>query len=744
MMSKLIIVESPTKAKTISKFLPRDYTVKSSKGHIRDLPEKEMGIDIEHNFEPAYVIPNDKRKLIDDLKQALQKSKDVILATDEDREGEAIAWHLAQTLKIDAAAAKRIVFHEITKKAIEEALQNPRAINQNLVDAQQARRVLDRLVGYELSPFLWKKIRYGLSAGRVQSVAVRLICEREEEIRKFIVQEYWTIEALFQKKDDLSSPPFPSKLAKIKDKTLDKLDVKTQKEAEEIAENLKKTAFAISDITKKQVQKKPPAPFTTSTLQQESSRKLGFSAKKTMVVAQQLYEGIDAGEAGRVGLITYMRTDSLNLASEAVSRIREVIQTQDGSAYLPEKPIFYHTKSKGAQEAHEAIRPTFPEKSSDQIRQYLTDDQYKLYDLIWRRTIACQMNPMILDATTFDIQGGDYLFRSAGQVIIFDGFAKIYRMSTKEATLPDLKIDDKLQTLEINPNQHFTEPPARYSEATLIKTLEEYGIGRPSTYAPTLETIQDRRYVIKNKDKKLEPTETGELVNKVLVQHFPDIVDIQFTAKMEENLDKIASAEITWQPIIEQFYRPFKANLVQKSQEVSKKDLTEEKTDKLCEKCGSPMIIKMGRFGKFLACSNYPACKNTQPLEKTSGEPGSGKDESAAPILAGQTCEKCGSPMVLKTGRYGKFIACSNYPQCKNTKPFTTGIKCPKCGKGEIAEKRTKKGRIFYGCSNYPECRLALWNKPTGELCPKCQSPLVLGPKGKTKCSNKECDYIRD
>ncbi len=705
MSKSLVIVESPTKAKTITKFLPKDFKVESSFGHIRDLPEKKLGVDIENNFQPEYVIPDKAKKLVEKLKALAEKADYIILATDEDREGEAIAWHLTHALDLKNKKTGRITFHEITQKAIEEALKNPRDINISLVNAQQARRILDRLVGYKLSPFLWKKVAKGLSAGRVQSVAVRLICEREKEIQDFNEEEYWTIEAELEKEKQI----FIAQLVKEKNKTLKKLDIKNKEQAQKILDNLKNAKYIVESIEKKETKKQPPTPFTTSTLQQEASKKLGYSAKQTMRLAQQLYEGIELGSKGSVGLITYMRTDSLNLSNFSLDNIREYIANQIGKNYLPDNARIFKTKAKGAQEAHEAIRPTDINNIPEKIKGSLDPKQFKLYKLIWERTLACQMQPAIMDQTKIDIKANNYTFRANGQIIKFDGFLKIYKTTIKENTLPALKEKNQLTLIALKKLQHFTQPPARYTEANLIKALEEYGIGRPSTYAPTLSTIQDRNYIQKNEDKKLQPTEIGMLVNDLLVEHFPRIVDYNFTAQMEKNLDKIAEGEKKWVPLIENFYDPFIDNLKLKEKELTKKELTEEKTDIICEKCGSPMIIKMGRFGKFLACSNYPECKFTQPLIITKEEQEAGETE--------EKCHKCGGPLVVKMGRFGKFLACSNYPECKFTKQIqkSTGLKCPKCKKGDIVMKKTKKGKIFWACNRYPECDYASWQNPKKE-----------------------------
>ncbi|MFH1175408.1 MAG: type I DNA topoisomerase [bacterium] len=724
---QLIIVESPTKAKTISKFLGSEYKVLSSFGHVRDLPAKSLGIDIKNSFEPEYEITANGKKSLAEIKKEFKKSDYTILATDEDREGEAISWHLKDALKLKNGKYGRIVFHEITKNAILNALKTPRDIDINLVDAQQARRILDRLVGYKLSPFLWKKVAKGLSAGRVQSVAVRLITEREREREAFKQEEYWSISALFNE-------GFEGKLAKKDGKTLDKLAIVNQDAAEKIISDLSGARYKIEQIEKKETKKNPLPPFTTSTLQQEANRRLGYSSKQTMMIAQQLYEN---------GHITYMRTDSMNLSAEAIGAMREYIGQNIGKKYLPENAIFYKTKSKGAQEAHEAIRPTNPSVSPEKIGG-LDAKQQKIYALIWQRAVACQMNPAIIDSTAVDISAGNFGFKANGATIKFDGFLKIYPSKTEETILPELKEGQILNLKELKPEQHFTQPPARYSEAGLIKAMEEFGIGRPSTYAPTISTIIARKYIDKDENKKLFPTEIGKLVNDVLVEHFSDVVDYKFTAKMEEDLDEIADGKRQWVPVIKEFYEPFAENLENKSKNLSKKDLVEEATDEICDKCGSPMVIKVGRYGKFLACSKYPECKNTKPLGSD------GKPEE--PEKTDEICDKCGSPMVIKQGRFGKFLACSAYPACKNIKnlgkegkpaePVATGVKCPECG-SEIVEKRSRRGKNFYGCSGYPKCKFALWNKPTGEKCKKCGSLMVLKITKKNGeeivCSNKEC-----
>lgn len=663
----LVIVESPTKAKTISKFLGPDYKVESSYGHIRDLPKSTLGVDVEHNFEPKYIIPVKAKKVVKQLKADAKESDRIILATDEDREGEAIAWHLAQAL--DLKKIERIVFHEITKNAIEEALRNPRGLDNNLIDAQQARRILDRLVGYKLSPFLWKKVVRGLSAGRVQSVAVRLIVERENEIRKFKPEEYWSIEALLQSQTHADQTQTNAEntltavLVKIDEKTIDKLEIKTREQVDKIVDELKNSEFNVGAIQRKESVKNPPSPFTTSTMQQEAARRLGFSAKKTMVIAQHLYEN---------GHITYMRTDSLNLSKESLAAAKQWLTGELGEEYALESPRIFKAKSKLAQEAHEAVRPTNVFETPEKIA--LTDaGEQKLYKLIWQRFVACQMPAAKVALSSIDVNAGPrqggvnkYTLRANGQQIVFDGYLKIWPQKFAEKELPDFQENENLELKEIKPSQHFTEPPARYSEATIIKALEEHGVGRPSTYAPTISTIQTRNYVRKETGRFF-PTEMGELVNKVLTEHFPEIVDIDFTAKMEGSLDQIADGKEKWQDLIGSFYIPFAKRLAEKYEEVSKTELVpEEKTDQVCEKCGKPMIIKYGRFGKFMACSGFPDCKNTKQLPKDAPKP--------------------------------------------------IGMKCPKCVEGEIITRRVSKGRargkIFWGCSRYPKCDYASWTNP--------------------------------
>lgn len=729
MPKSLIIVESPTKAKTISRFLGGKFQVEASMGHVRDLPKSKMGIDVEHDFEPTYTIPVKAKETIAKLKSQAKEAPTIILATDEDREGEAISWHLVQALGLgdEAQIAKgkadgriqRIVFHEITKTAIEEAMKNPRGIDLNLVDAQQARRILDRLVGYELSPFLWRKIRYGLSAGRVQSVAVRLVVEREREIQKFQQEEYWSIEATLSKQKD-AKRTFVAKLTKISDKAVGKMDITKEQDAKKIVSDLEGASYTVKDITTKEVKRNPAAPFTTSTLQQEAARKLGFSAKQTMMIAQRLYEGVDLGEEGSQGLITYMRTDSLNLAQSAMVKIKEVILQEFGNEYALSEARSFTNKSKGAQEAHEAIRPTDVARKPADVKQFLDRSQYRLYDLIWKRTIACQMAPATLEQTAVDIAAKDtYTFRANGQVVKFDGFIRAYTEGTDEkaedeieGVLPELETKESLKLHELAPLQHFTEPPPRFTDATLIKALEAHGVGRPSTYAPTLSTIQDRGYV-KKEEKKYSPTDEGFLVTDLLVEHFPEIVDINFTSHIEEELDDIAEGKINWREVAKEFYGPFKEHLIVKEKEVEKQ---QEISTTPCPHCNNPMIIKYGRMGKFLACPE--GAKVTLPMP-----------EEAAQIklleekTKDERCPICGKPMQVKRGRFGFFLGCSDYPTCKGISKIynKTGFKCPNCEvtperkdkPGDIVEKKSRgRGKPFYACTRFPDCTFVMSAKP--------------------------------
>ncbi|MEK7203421.1 MAG: type I DNA topoisomerase [Patescibacteria group bacterium] len=741
---KLIIVESPTKAKTITKFLDSDFIVESSFGHVRDLPTSNMGIDLENNFQPKYVIPAKARKNVSKLKKLGEKAKEIILATDEDREGEAIAWHLSEILKLKPKEIKRIVFHEITKNAILKALKNPRELNFKLAYAQQARRILDRLVGYELSPFLWKKVAKGLSAGRVQSVAIRLIVEREREIQKFKTQEYWSIIINLENNQKTS---LSARLNKINNKTINKLEIPNDQAATKILNKLSSANYQVSDVNQKQIKKSPPKPFTTSSLQQTANRWLGFSAKQTMMVAQQLYEQ---------GFITYLRTDSLNLSDKFLNDARDYLKNNLNNNYALTTPRRFKTKAKGAQEAHEAIRPTEAIKTPEELKKTLDSNQYRLYKLIWQRAIASQMPEALAKATVIDIDGvgTEYQFRATGQVLEFDGYLKIYPEKSLEIDLPNLKQGDKLNLIEIKKEQHFTKPPARYSDAGIVKEMEKYGIGRPSTYAPTISTIINRNYVQRDDNKKLAPTDIAFVVNDLLVEHFPQIVDYQFTAKIENKLDDIADGQIEWQPVINEFYGPFHKNLEIKYNLIKKQDIMpEEKSNEICDKCNAPMIIKTSRYGKFLACSGFPKCKNIKSLSNHN-KSNNDKSEAVKELeekYKNEICDKCGALMAVKTSRFGAFLGCSGYPKCKNIKNFTgenlgnnnTGVTCPVCNTGEIVQKRSKKG-IFYACNQYPSCKTAFWGKPTGEKCPSCDSLLVEDiKKGGIKCSKKGCDYTK-
>lgn len=746
MPKSLMIVESAAKAKTINKFLGKNYTVKATIGHIKDLPPKRFGVDIEHDFQPEYATIRGRGKVIAEIKRDAKEAEKIYLATDPDREGEAIAWHIAQELNGNDSRVYRVLFNEITEKGITTAIANPGRIDLNKVNAQQARRVLDRVVGYKISPILWEKVRGGLSAGRVQSVAVRLICEREREITTFVSKEYWSVTAHLEGK---VPPIFDAKLNQIGD---EKAGIGNERDARALTEEAQAQSFIVEKVTKKERKRNPAPPFITSTLQQEAAKKLHFTAKKTMMIAQRLYEGIEIGEEGPVGLITYMRTDSTRIADEAIREARGYIEGHFGKEYLPREPIIYKSK-KGAQDAHEGIRPTSVHREPDAIKQYLQKDEYALYKLIWTRFIASQMNPAILDVTTIDIKAGRLLFRATGTVIRFLGFTKVYveerekvaereEGEEREGQLPPLEAGEHLKCLGIEPKQHFTEPPPRYTEASLIKELEEKGIGRPSTYAPILSTIQARKYVEK-KENKFHPTELGFLVTDLLVKHFPNILDVKFTARMEGELDEIEDGERGWVEAVRDFYTPFEKDL--KKAHVEMKNVKKETTltDIICEKCGNRMVIKWGRNGKFLACSGYPECKNTKEFVQAD----TGKIRIVEAEKTEESCPECGRPMVIKKGRYGRFLACSDYPRCKTTKPVSTGVSCPKegCG-GYLIEKGTKRGKVFYACSKYPACDYALWDKPIQKRCPLCNAPFLVerrtrGGELKVLCLSKECGY---
>ena len=723
--NKLVVVESPAKARTIGKILGKEYRITASMGHVRDLPKGKLGIDVEHQFEPTYAIMKSKAATVKEIKELGKGATSIYLATDPDREGEAISWHLANAMgwDLNSADLQRIVFHEITKDAIQEAFKHTRPLDIDLVNAQQARRILDRLVGYELSPLLWKKVQKGLSAGRVQSVALRQVVDRESEIQAFVPKEYWTVEAQLSKE----THKFTAALHSVEGEKK-KIQLPNGVRVKEIEKDLKGANYLVSSVKTKEKRRRPSPPFTTSTLQQEASRKLRFSAKRTMAVAQQLYEGIALGSEGSAGLITYMRTDSTSMASVAIAEARQHIKERFGPEYLPKSPRVYKTKSKGAQEAHEAIRPTSIFRTPKSLEGRLNPTQMRLYNLIWLRTLACQMADAIYDATSVDIRASSsttdksYIFRANGTRSKFLGFTTLYLEGKDDDTseegnpLPKLTAGDLLKFLKLKSNQHFTQPPPRYTEATLVKLLEEKGIGRPSTYAPILSTLVDRNYVLKEQNR-LKPTALGTQVSTLLAEFFPDVMDVAFTANMEDSLDQIARGERPWVPMLEEFYFPFKKTL-DEAQVKMPRVKVEEPTDEVCDKCNSPMVIKTGRFGRFLACSAFPECRNTKQL-------GSDGAKAAPDEPTGEVCDKCGSAMVIKTGRFGKFVSCSTYPKCRNTMPMKTGVPCPRCG-GDLVERRSKgKGRIFYGCANYPTCDFLVSQRPLPEPCPECGGLMV-------------------
>ena len=761
MPKSLVVVESPAKARTIKKILGKDYIVESSVGHIRDLPRKELGVDIDNAFTPKYVLIHGKGKVVKSLQTEARKVDNIYLAADPDREGEAICWHLAEELKRAKKPVHRLTYNEGTKSAIVDAIQKPGEINMALVDAQQARRVLDRLVGYQISPILWRSVKPGLSAGRVQSVAVRLICEREAEIDAFKPEEYWTLTATLTPTE--VEHPFLAKLHKIGSKKGEinnygfRID---ETRGKELAADAKTQDYIVEKVQKRERKQRPVPPFITSTLQQEASRKLRFTAKKTMLVAQQLYEGLEIGSEGSVGLITYMRTDSTRVAQEALQAARSYIERTYGQDYLPGSAVNYRSK-KGAQDAHEAIRPTVPLRTPADLKSYLDNDQHRLYELIWMRFMASQMNPAIFDATTIDIKAGTYLFRATGSVIKFDGFRRIY-MEGKDDTpvdendsdeenfnLPAVKEGNTLDLRKLEPKQHFTQPPPRYNEATLVKMLEAKEIGRPSTYASILSTIQDRGYVTRERGRLL-PTDVGKLVNHLLIHGFPNIVDVEFTAKMEEQLDTIADGKVEWGQTLGQFYPSFQVALKEAPDKMYEaRKAMEEESDEKCEKCGGNMIVKWGRYGRFLGCANYPECQSIKALNADD-------TPTEAPEPTDTACDKCGEPMVIKVSRAGaKFLSCSGYPKCKNAKPVPMGIDCPRADcDGYLGERRSRRGKIFYGCSNYPKCEFSTWDKPVPEPCPKCNAPFLVEKTKKAKdsetatvslsCHNSDCDYIKE
>ncbi|MDO8526453.1 MAG: type I DNA topoisomerase [Deltaproteobacteria bacterium] len=779
MAKSLVIVESPAKARTLKKYLGRNFQILASVGHIKDLPKSKLGVDVEHDFEPTYEVIRGKAQVIKDIVEAAKKVDVVYLAPDPDREGEAIAWHLAEEIKGNKTKSKkkatkktkgkkakaetpeassgpkiyRAMFNEITERAVKEAIAHPTDLNVHLYEAQQARRILDRLVGYQISPLLWDKVRRGLSAGRVQSIAVRIICEREAEVDAFKSEEYWSLLAKLEGK---IPPSFEAKLIGtlkegpwVMDPKNGKNPLPNKGKVDTILKALDGVKFLLSKVTKKERKRNPLAPFITSQLQQDAARKLGFTAKKTMMLAQRLYEGVDMGEEGPVGLITYMRTDSTRISQTALDEVRDYIVQQYGKTHLPDQPNIYKSK-KGAQDAHEAIRPTSTDWAPEKVASFMEPDMLKLYDLIWKRFVASQMNPAEFDQTTLDIEGGDYLFRATGSVLKFPGFMAVYLEAKDEDVkedeeaelLPDLKEGDILKLLELLPKQHFTEPPPRYSEASLVKTLEELGIGRPSTYAAILSNIQEKEYVAKN-EGRFKPTSLGVLVNGLLVQHFPGILNAQFTAQMEKELDDVEEGSRKWVDALHSFYTPFQATLAKAKVEMKDIKAMQIETDLKCRQCSNPMVIRWGRFGEYLSCSKYPECKTTHEFTR---------DEKGKILIQEQEvkgeCEKCASPMIVKRGRFGPFLACTKYPECKNTKAIPVGVACPKC-KADVVQRRSHRGKVFYGCSKYPACDFASWNRPLPQECPQCHHPFLVEKYSQkvgafVACPQKECGYTKE
>lgn len=746
-MSNLVIVESPTKAKTIKGYLGKNYKVTASKGHVRDLPKSTLGVDIENNFTPKYINIRGKGDLIKELKSEAKSADTVYLATDPDREGEAIAWHLALVLGVDENKIKRVKFNEITKQCVKDAIKNSGCIDMNLVDAQQARRILDRIVGYKLSPVLWKNIKSGLSAGRVQSVATRLVVDRENEIRAFIPKEYWSIELQLETSEGKTFPAY------YYGTTKKKAELSSKEETDNVLSDIDGKKFSVKSIKKAERLKNPAPPFTTSTLQQEAYKKLGFQSAKTMKTAQELYEGINIGEKGTHGIITYMRTDSLRISDLAAESAKEYITKEYGENYYPKTRRIYKSRT-DAQDAHEAIRPSYLEYPPKSIRAHLTNDQYKLYKLIWDRFISSQMASAVIDTVTIDSVAGESVFRSTGSMVRFSGFMSVYEetsddeqknVSQGSSYLPSVSENELLSASNINPEQHFTQPPARYNEASLVKALEEKGIGRPSTYTPTITTIIQRGYV-ERVSKSLAPTPLGEATNRLMVDNFPDIADYNFTAGMEKNLDDVESGEKSLIDVLSGFYSDFEKEMATAEETVKEKNykLPVIETDIVCEKCGSKMVIKSGRFGKFAACPKYPECKNTKPLDKD-GNVDTSKAEKAAsqPAPSDVKCDICGGDMVIKRSRYGAFYACAKYPECKGTKPINKelDVPCPDCG-NKIVVRRGRNKTVFYSCSAYPKCTFTSCDTPTNEKCPSCGS-MLLKKRGKNMyvCSKKDCTY---
>lgn len=746
----LVIVESPAKSKTIRKILGDSFQIEASFGHVRNLPTKDpatqnLGFDIENHFEPKFEVIPGKQAVVKKLNDMAKKVDKIYLASDPDREGEAIAWHVRQILKVPDDKILRIVFNEITPKAVKYSVDNPRGIDMDMVQAQQTRQILDKLVGYKLSPVLWKQIgNRNLSAGRVQSVALRMICEREEEIEAFVPQEYWSIHTDLEKDGKV----FEAELSKYKDKAIEK-SIKNQEEAQKIVDYLKEPSreFEVAKVTKKTMKRKPTAPFITSTLQRAASSKLGFGVQKTMQVAQKLYEGMEI-DGTPVGLITYMRTDSVRISDDAQEMAKDYILNNFGEKYYPEAPNIYTKGKQNVQDAHEAIRPSYPERTPESIKQYLDNDQYKLYKLIWNKFMSSQMSNAEIANKSMEIKAGDYTLKAGTSKVTFDGFLKLYNDAEEEekdadAKIPDLEKGDKVNCQKVTPKQHFTQPPPRYNEASLVKALEEHGIGRPSTYATIITVIQTRKYVEK-KEKALHPTLLGRTVSKQLVAQFADIMDYKFTAGMETKLDKIAEKKAIWNDVLQEFYTPF-IEEVNKALQTGERVRIESKIK--CPNCGKPMVLRTSKFGtQFLGCSGYPECKTMMSLNALSEE--TSEEQANEQEVCEEKCEKCGSDMVFKTGPYGKYMECTN-EECKHRKPYrkSTGVKCPKCGQGTIVERKSKRGTVFYGCDKYPDCDFTLWNEPTGEECPECNSLLVkkVLKKGTViACSNMKCGYKRE
>jgi DNA topoisomerase-1 len=754
----LLIVESPAKAKTIKRYLGASYQVAPSVGHVMDLPKSKLGVDIDHDFLPEYEIIKGKNKVIEGIKKLAKESENIYLATDPDREGEAIAWHVAEQIGLNPSDLHRVLLHEITPAAVRKAIANPSELNRNLYEAQQARRVLDRLVGYQISPLLWEKVRRGISAGRVQSVALRIIVEREREREAFRAEEYWTLDA---KLEGRNPPPFKARLFTHAGRRVDNKNYKLSKaEVDTILAVLQGSnapPFVVGKIERKEVRRSPVPPFITSRLQQEAARRLYFTPSRTMKIAQKLYEGVEIGDQGPVGLITYMRTDSVRVSDEALNEVRGYIEQRYGANYVPEKPNFYRSR-KSAQEAHEAIRPTSVGRDPESLSRYLAKDELALYTLIFNRFVSSQMPPAVFDRTTVDIIAGDEQFRATGQVMKFDGFIRVYLEGADEpaedddqAQLPQLTEGELLRLLEFNPEQHFTQPPPRFTQATLIKELEENGIGRPSTYASIMTSILNREYVDEDESKRLRPTSLGRIVNDLLVAAFPDIVEAGFTAHMEEELDQVEEGKENWVKTLKRFYSPFKKRLGEARKKMPQVKGKGIPTDLKCELDGGAMVIKFGRNGEFLACSNYPDCGNTKEFARD--EQGNVIIKESTPLPAtDEVCEKCGKPMVRRRSRFGEFLGCSGYPECNGIKklrgdPIKTGVACPDCHEGEILERRSRRGKLFYGCSRYPKCTFASWNKVVGQKCPKCGSPYLIEKTTKRagttwSCPKEECDYV--